>query len=102
MMHITKSSEGNCVEARWCFNPSSKKDVKEQWIADNDLFKDDKGRIFTLVTTTYHVYFMDAITGYLYAFGECQSSSELKIKGIKRTRRAGDELMMLKVDFVAV
>ena len=97
MNRITMSDTGSCAQAKWCFPFSSKKEIKQKWIKENDLFRDDTGRIYALVDTASRVFFMDVVTGSLYQFGGCISSSTLKAPNMKRDINAGDELLFRRV-----
>jgi hypothetical protein len=50
------------------------------------------GRVFAAVDTATHVYFMDAITGSLYSFGECLTSTHGRT-GFVRDRKTATKIL---------
>jgi len=59
------------------------------------------GKVLALVDTVDAIYFMDAITGSLYQFGNCLTSNVLKTSGLKRNKvAAASNLMNKKIDGV--
>lgn len=74
---ISIAQTADCAAEKFCFSLNAGNDTKSKWIADHDLFIANDGRIYTLVDTTKRVYFMDAITGTLFQFGECMTSAKL-------------------------
>lgn len=86
MRRIKISAEGRCAQSQFPWNPESNRKSKDKWLESNDLFLSEAGEVFALVDTPNSVYFMDAITGSLYAFGECLTSDTLKVRGLKRNQ----------------
>ena len=84
MNRITISQESECATSTHCFPVSGTKANKDKWIKNNDMFISDDGRVYALVDTLSHVYFMDAITGSLYQFCKCLSSDRLKAPSFRR------------------
>lgn len=98
MKRIKFSLDGMCASEREAFNPGSQAKTKKEWIDAHDLFISDTGDVFALVDSISRVFFMDAITGSLYEFGNCLTSDVLKIKGLRRNRdKASKKLMEMKV-----
>ncbi len=98
MNRIKLSIGANCAAEKYCFPLQGKKESKQKWIDANDLFTDNSKRVFALVDTLDQVYFMDAITGSLYRFGDCETSSNLKAHGIKRNHEAKNILMEISAE----
>lgn len=96
MKRIRLSSGAHCADERETFNPVAKKSTKEAWIESHDLFVSDTGDVFALVDTMYRVYFMDAITGSIYEFGQCMTSPSLKVSGLRRNKEKAGEILMAK------
>ena len=76
-----------------CFTPTLSAESKEKWIKEHDLFVTG-GRAFALVDTATYVYFMDAVTGTLYQFGECLTSSDLKYRDFTRDNDKAAKILM--------
>ena len=76
-----------------CFTPTLSAESKEKWIKEHDLFVTG-GRAFALVDTATYVYFMDAVTGTLYQFGECLTSTELKYRDFTRDNDKAAKILM--------
>lgn len=93
MKEVTKSRDGKFASEKACFNPASKKETKAKWIADHELFIAD-GRAFALVKIKDEIYFMDAMTGCLFAFGECQSSNQIVHSGFKIDQEGAAKILM--------
>lgn len=72
-VRITLASDAKCAAARWCFSSAIK--TKQAWIDRHDLFLSGNGRVYALVSTETEVFFMDCVTGSLFALGECMTSS---------------------------
>lgn len=101
MKRIKISREAKCAQGKFCFPLNSKREAKQKWVDEHDLFTDADGKVFTLVDTIEKIYFMDAITGSLYQFGNCLTSSTLKAESLKRNQAAaGTILMNKKTDLV--
>lgn len=101
MQRIKLSRDGHFAQENCCFRLTAQTRNKAAWIDAHDLFVDQAGRPFALVDTTLSVYFMDAVTGSLYSFGECHSSAELKLRGLRRDKDAARKyLMNLRMDVV--
>lgn len=96
MKRIRLASGAQCADERETFNPVSKKSTKEDWIASHDLFVSDTGDVFALVDTLYRVFFMDAITGSIYEFGNCLTSPTLKVSGLRRDKTKAGAILMAK------
>lgn len=92
MMRITMSSDADCANSKHCFTPAASLKERTRWVNEADLFMCD-GRAFALVDTVSSVYFMDCITGSLYALGECLTSN-MGRTGFKRNKKAATELLM--------
>jgi len=93
-MHRIKLAAGlNLASEGECFTPTLTPESKKKWIAEHDLFIAN-GRTFALVDTHTHVYFMDCITGSLYQFGECLTSTELKYNGFRRDNEQAAKILM--------
>ncbi len=101
MKRIKISREAKCAQEKFCFPLNAKRETKQKWVDEHDLFTDGDGKVFTLVDTIEKIYFMDAITGSLYQFGNCLTSSTLKAESLKRNQAAaGTILMNKKTDLV--
>lgn len=66
MKRIKLSTEALCADSNACCNLKNRR----RWVQEHDLFVGSDGRAYALVDTPRHVYFMDAITGALFQFGE--------------------------------
>lgn len=94
---ISIAQTADCAAERYCFALSANNDTKAKWIDEHDLFTANDGRIYTLVDTTKRVYFMDAITGTLFQFGECVTSQRLNPrKFVRDNEKAAAILMEIK------
>lgn len=94
---IVTASDAKCAQAQYCFTGTMKPDRKRAWIERNDLFLNGD-RIFALVTTTEEIFYMDAITGSLYALGECLTSP-IGRTGFRRDNlRAAERLLNYDFD----
>lgn len=99
MERIKISDEAKCVAAAHCFPLNGMKEMKRKWTEKHDLFLDKVGRVFALVDSADSVYFMDAITGSLYQFGNCLTSDTLKAGSLKRNNKKATELLLgMKVE----
>ena len=96
MKRIKLSLEAKCSEGKFCFPLNGKTETKKKWIDENDLFTNPDGKVFALVDTLREVYFMDAITGSLYQFGDCLTASKLKIDSLKRDHASASAILMRK------
>ena len=76
-----------------CFTATLSSESKRKWIKEHDLFVTG-GRAFALVDTATYVYFMDAVTGTLYQFGECLTSSDLKYRDFTRDNDKAAKILM--------
>lgn len=76
-----------------CFTPTLSAESKKKWIKEHDLFVTG-GRAFALVDTANYVYFMDCVTGTLYQFGECLTSTELKHRDFIRDYDRAEKILM--------
>lgn len=76
-----------------CFTPTLSAESKKKWIKEHDLFVTG-GRAFALVDTANYVYFMDAVTGTLYQFGECLTSTDLKYRDFIRDNNRAERILM--------
>lgn len=85
-----------CASADSCFPLAAITKARQHWIHTHDLFLDDTGRVFALVDTATRVYFMDAITGSLYQFGECLTSDDLRVKSLVRDQEKATSILMSK------
>lgn len=93
-MHRIKLAAGlNLASDGECFTPTLTNESKKKWIEDHDLFVAN-GRTFALVDTFNCVYFMDCITGSLYQFGECLTSTELKYTDFRRDNDRAAKILM--------
>ena len=99
----TPGEEGFCVRSMDVFLAGAKKDKKERWIADHDLWTADIAgsiRVITPVIVAQKLYWMDAVTGTIYnANGWCATSGTLSIKDgsiVKNNEFAVNFLMSLK------
>lgn len=99
MKRIKISMEADCAKSSCCFPKNGRLEQKQKWIDDNDLFVDaSKGRAFALVDTVSRVYFMDAITGSLYQFGNCMTSSILRVQDLHRDKYAAEQFLLRLVE----
>lgn len=89
---ITLARDANCAQAQYCFANGMKADRKKAWIERHDLFLNGD-RVFALVSTTKEVFYMDCITGSLYALGECMTSP-IGRAGFKRDNAKAAERLM--------
>ena len=95
MKRIKLSLEALCASSVSCFPVWAKPDQKKKWIDDHDLFVDTKrGRAFALVDTVSRIYFMDAVTGSLYHFGNCVTSDFLKASDLHRSQYEAEKFLM--------
>jgi hypothetical protein len=92
---ITKASDAECAATKECYSALVSLDSKKKWMEDRDLFVAD-GRVFALVDTHTGVYFMDAITGSLYNFGECLTSVHGRTGFVRDREKAMTILMQLR------
>lgn len=92
LYRISKASDAECAADKECFSPLVSIESKRKWIDDHDLFMTD-GRVFAAVDTMTHIYFMDAITGSLYNFGECMTSIHGRT-GFVRDHEMAEKLLM--------
>ncbi len=76
-----------------CFTPTLSAESKKKWIDEHDLFVAN-GRAFALVDTFNCVYFMDCITGSLYQFGECLTSTDLKYRDFIRDNDRATKILI--------
>ena len=88
------SNEADCAAERSCFPTAGRIKQKDAWIAKHDLFVSG-GRAYALVDTDKHVYFMDAVTGSLYQFGNCLSSSQSDISNVERDKDKAVDILMV-------
>ena len=88
---IKISVDAACAEARFCFAVDSSPAKKKDWLDKHDLFVTD-GRAFALVNTVDRVFYMDAITGSLYALGECLTGTGRT--GFRRNRVLAEKILM--------
>ena len=93
MYRIKLAAGLNLASGDECFTPTLTPESKRKWIDEHDLFIAN-GRTFALVDTFNCVYFMDCITGSLYQFGECLSSSELKFTDFRREQDRAAKILM--------
>jgi len=77
-----------------CFPLDSRKETRQLWVDNHDLFMGDNGRVYALVDTATSVYFMDAVTGSLYNFGQCLTSTKTRSSFV-RDARCAERLMSL-------
>ena len=92
LYRIEMASDADCAAARECFSSLISAESKRKWIDDRDLFMAD-GRVFAVVDTASRIFFMDAITGSLYNFGECLTSIHGRT-GFVRDREAATKLLL--------
>ena len=92
LYRISKAHGANCASAGECYSGLVSAESKRRWLVDHDLFVAD-GRAFAAVDTITHIYFMDAITGSLYNFGECLTSVHGRT-GFVRDREAATKLLL--------
>jgi len=99
----TPGEEGFCVRSMDVFLPGAKKDKKERWIADHDLWTADIAgsiRVITPIIMAQWLCWMDAVTGTVYyASGWSATSGALSIKDgsiVKNNEQAVNFLMSLK------
>ena len=92
---ITKASDAECAATKECYSALVSMESKKKWMEDRDLFVAD-GRVFALVDTMSHVYFMDAITGSLYALGECLTSVHGRTGFVRDREKAMNILLQLR------
>jgi hypothetical protein len=92
---ISKASDAECAATKECYSALVSIDSKKKWMEDRDLFVAD-GRAFALVDTHTGVYFMDAITGSLYNFGECMTSVHGRTGFVRDREKAMNILMQLR------
>ena len=91
------SLEGDCAMANQCWMPMSKKDLKQKWLDNNELYTSSNGRIYVKSGITY----MDAVTGTLYRNGRCLSSDVLTTGELARDQEGASEILMaLKADYM--
>lgn len=91
LQRIVISEEAHCAaEAFTC-----KQGNRKKWIEEHDLFIGDDNRVYALVDTPLHVYFMDAITGSLIdVAGQHRTNAEKRVTGFRRAQmEAGLRLM---------
>lgn len=94
---ISIAQTADCAAEKFCFGLHAVNDTKRKWIDDHDLFVANDDRIYTLVDTVKRVYFMDAITGTLFQFGECLTSQNLNPrKFVRENEKAAAMLMSMK------
>ena len=93
-----------CVNSLRVFSPAQKKDGKQRWIDQHDLWiatVDKADRVFTPVVLSGLLVWMDAATGSVYmGDGRCLTSDVLNIKissVLKNQVKAGGMLMALSV-----
>lgn len=91
---ISIAQTADCAAERYCFALSAKNDTKSKWLDEHDLFIANDGRVYTLVDTTKRVYFMDAITGTLFQFGECMTSQRLNPSKFVRDNEKATKMLM--------
>ena len=92
LYRIEMASDAECAASKECFSSLISAESKRRWIDDRDLFMAD-GRVFAAVDTAKRIYFMDAITGSLYNFGECLTSVHGRT-GFVRNREAAIKYLM--------
>lgn len=88
---IQKATDAECALAKECFSSIISAENKRKWMDERDLFVAD-GRAFVVVDTPTHLYFMDAITGSLYNFGECLTSTRGRT-GFVRDRARAEQIL---------
>ena len=93
MQRITFAAGINLAADNECFSPTLNPESKKAWIYRHDLFVAG-GRAFALVDTHTDVYFMDCVTGTLYQFGECLTSTELKYTDFRRDKDKAERILM--------
>lgn len=96
MERIKTSGKTKCAASLYCFPLNGKMAMRHKWVDKHDLFLDEDGRVFALVDSADTVYFMDAITGSLYQFGNCLTSNILKAVNMKRSDKAKEVLLSMK------
>jgi len=96
MKRISTARDAKCAAEKFCFPLNGKRETKQKWLDNHDLFVAEDGKVLVLVDTVESVYFMDAITGSLYQFGNCLTSNVLKTSGVKRNRDAATSYLMNK------
>lgn len=95
LYRIQKAADAECAVSKECFTAVSSDDIKRKWVQEHDLFIAD-GRVFAAVDTDTHMYFMDAITGSLYNFGECLTSPRGRTGFVRDQAKASAMLMAWK------
>lgn len=92
LYRIKKAQDAECAASNECYSTVVSMDSKRKWINDHDLFIAD-GRVFAAVDTMSRLYFMDAITGTLYDFGQ-SCTGTLKHGGFVRDQDEGARILM--------
>ena len=93
MYRIKLAAGLNLASDSECFSPTLTAESKKKWIYRHDLFVAG-GRAFALVDTHTDVYFMDCVTGTLYQFGKCLTSTELKYNDFRREQDKAAKILM--------
>ena len=91
LQRIVISAEAHCAAEQY----TCKQGNRKKWIEEHDLFLADDGRVYALVDTPSHVYFMDAITGSLIdVAGQHRTNADKQVSGFRRSQmEAGLKLL---------
>jgi hypothetical protein len=93
---LSREDRAMCAQDNECFRTNIKRAFRQKWVDTHDLFVNDAGRVFALVDTETRVFFMDAMTGSLYQFGSCLTSTELKAHDLRRNQKKAETILMSK------
>lgn len=94
VQRIVISTEAHCADSRFCCTRGN----RTRWIEEHDLFLADDGRVYALVDTPLHVYFMDAITGSLIdVAGQHRTNADKQVTGFRRDQT--EAAMKLMAEF---
>lgn len=93
MPRIRLSIEAKCAASAHCFPVSGNAASQLGWLDGHDLYV-AKDRVFTLVDTTREVFFMDAVTGSLYQFGQCLTHAGFRFDSFVKNQKKGEKLLL--------
>lgn len=83
LQRIVISAEAHCAAEQFTCKAGNRK----KWIEQHDLFLGDDNRVYALVDTPLHVYFMDAITGSLIdVAGQHRTNADKRVTGFRRAQ----------------
>lgn len=90
---VKLSDEALCARSDYCFPSHTHKAGKIAFIEEHDLYM-HKGKVFARVLVDEKEYFMNAVTGSLYAAGKCLTSDLLKVGLMKKDDSAVYEYLI--------